>query len=74
MRKDRDLLVPAAKFLYTLSYATDGSRVLQIGSAPVCRLLQTGFAYCRQSLIIYIYVYMYIHMYMCMYIHRYIYI
>jgi len=37
MRKDRDLLAPAAKFPYILSYATDGSRLLQIGSAPVWR-------------------------------------
>ena len=45
MRKDRDLLVSAAKFSYILSYATDGSRILQIGNAPVCRLFQTLFAY-----------------------------
>ena len=47
MRKDRDLLVSAAKFPYILSYAIDGSRLLQIGNAPVCRLLQTLFAYYR---------------------------
>jgi len=45
MRNDRDLLVSAAKFSYILSYATDGSRLLQIGNAPVCRVLQTLFAY-----------------------------
>ena len=28
MRKDRDLLVPATKFPYSLSYATDGRRLL----------------------------------------------
>jgi len=37
MRKDRDVLVPAVKFPYMLSYATDGSCLLQIGSALVCR-------------------------------------
>ena len=62
MRKDRDLLVPAAKFSYTLSYATDSSRLIQIGSASVCRLLQTLVAFYWQSLIIYIYVYTYVHM------------
>ena len=45
MRNDRDLLVSAAKFSYILSYATDGSRLLQIGNAPVCRVLQTLFDY-----------------------------
>jgi len=55
MRQDRDLLVSTAKFPYILSYTTDGNRLLQIGSAPVRRLLQTLFAYCRESLIIYIY-------------------
>jgi len=67
MRKDRDLLVPAAKLPYILLYATDVSRLLQIGSAPVCCLLRTLFAYYRQSLIIYIYVYIYI--FICTYIH-----
>jgi len=47
MRKDKDLLVSAAKFPYLLSYATDNSRLLQIGNVPVCRLLQTLFAYYR---------------------------
>ena len=56
---------------YILSYATDGSRFLQIRSAPVCRLLQMLFAYCRQSLIIYTYLYKYIHVYMCAYIYMY---
>jgi len=72
MRKDRDVLVPAVKCSYLLSYATDGSRLLQIGSAPICHLLQTLFAHCRQSLIIYIYIYTFIHMYICIYIYRYI--
>jgi len=74
MRKDRDFLVPAAKFPYILSYATDGSRLLQIGNAPVCRLLQTLFAYHRQSLIIYIYVYIYSRIYIYSYAYIYIYI
>ena len=70
MRQDRDLLVPAAKFPYILSYATDGNRLLQIRSAPVRRLLPTLFAYCRESLIIYIYAYIYI--FICIYVHMYI--
>jgi len=71
MRKDRDLLVPAAEHPYIKSYATDGSRLLQIGNAPVCRLLQTLCAYYRQSLIIYMYMYIYIYSYA--YIYTYIY-
>jgi len=35
MRKDRDLLVPEAKFPYILLYTTDGSHLLKIGSALV---------------------------------------
>ena len=74
IRKDRDLLVPASKIPYILSFATDGSRLLQIGNAPVCRLLQTLFAYYRQSLVICIYVYTYIHMRIYIHIYKNIYI
>ena len=40
-------------FPYILSYATDGSRLLQIGSAPGCCLSQTLSAYFKQSFIMY---------------------
>ena len=69
MRKDRDLLIPAAKFPYILSYATDGSRLLQISNAPVCGLLQTLSLITGSRLI---YIYMYIYIFICVYIYTYI--
>jgi len=68
MRQDRDLLVPATKFPYILSYANDGSRLLQIGNAPVRRLLQ-HFSLIADSGLLYIYMHIYIYSYVYMYIY-----
>jgi len=83
-RTDWNLLVPAARFPYILSYATDGSRYYKLATLrfvayykrfsliSVSRLL---YIYMYKLIFIYAYMYIYIYyIYIYIHIHEYIHI